>query len=238
MSTLSTNPIIVALDVENAAGALALERQLGHCVGFYKVGLELFIAEGPSLIREFRQRGKRIFLDLKLHDIHETVKRAVERARHLEVDLLTVHATGQVMRAAIEGRGDSSLTILGVTVLTSLSQEDLIEDAYPPGLAIADLVLHKVRRGLAAGVNGFVCSPLEVARVRALTGPAGILVTPGVRSAGAATGDQKRVATPAEAIADGATYLVIGRQITRAADPAAAARQILDELASSAPPSL
>jgi orotidine-5'-phosphate decarboxylase len=140
------------------------------------------------------------------------------------------------MRAAAAGRGESSLTILGVTVLTSLSQDDLLEDGYAPGLAIEDLVLKKVRTGLASGINGFVCSPLEVARVRALTGPSGVLVTPGVRSVGATTGDQKRVATPREAMQNGASYLVIGRQITRAANPAAAAQEILAEIEGAASP--
>jgi orotidine-5'-phosphate decarboxylase len=236
LPALTENPIIVALDVESAAQAFALESALGSAVDFYKVGLELFIAEGPPLVRELRARGKQVFLDLKLHDIHETVLRAVQRAAELDVALLTVHATGQVMRAAAAGRGESSLTILGVTVLTSLSQDDLLEDGYAPGLAIEDLVLKKVRTGLASGINGFVCSPLEVARVRALTGPSGVLVTPGVRSVGATTGDQKRVATPREAMQNGASYLVIGRQITRAANPAAAAQEILAEIEGAASP--
>lgn len=235
MAALTGNPIILALDVESAAQALALESQLGPHIHFYKIGLELFIAEGPALVREFKARGRKVFLDLKLHDIGETVRRAVGRARDLEVDLLTVHATGQVMRAAVEANGksaygESTLRLLGVTVLTSLGEEDLETDGYPLGTSIASLVEKRVRTGLEARIDGFVCSALEVSRVRQLTGPAAILVTPGVRSPGASAGDQKRVATPAEAIAAGATYLVIGRQITRAADPALAAQLVLSEI--------
>ncbi|MDX2268782.1 MAG: orotidine-5'-phosphate decarboxylase [Bryobacter sp.] len=225
-----TNPIIIALDVESSAAALALESQVGEAVDFYKIGLELFIAAGPTLVKEFKARGKRVFLDLKLHDIGETVRRAVARAAELEVDLLTVHATGQVMRAAVEGKGQAALRLLGVTVLTSLGEEDLEVDGYPLGTTVASLVEKRVHTGVAAHMDGFVCSALEVARVRQIAGPQAVLVTPGVRSDGAATGDQKRVATPAEALANGATFLVIGRQITRAKDPAAAARAVLAEV--------
>jgi orotidine-5'-phosphate decarboxylase len=233
LPALDYNPIIVALDFESKNEAMALVAAVGPGVDFYKVGMELFTAEGPLLLRELQDQGKKVFLDLKFHDIQETVKRAVARAAELRVDLLTVHATGQVMRAAVEGRGSSCLRVLGVTVLTSLAESDLVEEGFPADVRISDLVARKVRLGVASGMDGFVCSPLEVARVREIAGPRAALVTPGVRSAGAARGDQQRVATPGEAIAAGSSYLVIGRQITRAADPAGEARRILDEIAAS-----
>lgn len=232
MPALTYNPIIVALDVEDAHQAFALIDSIGPHVDFYKVGMELFTAEGPSLVRELSARGKNVFLDLKFHDIHETVRRAVARATELNVQLLTVHATGQVMRAAVEGRGSTDTKALAVTVLTSLGEPDLQEDGYPIGQTVAALVEKKVHLGVEVGIDGFVCSPLEVAKVRAISGPQCTLVTPGVRSAGSSQGDQKRVATPGAAILAGATYLVIGRQITRATDPAAEAQRILEEIAS------
>lgn len=231
MPALTYNPIIVALDVEDAHQAFSLIQQIGPHVDFYKVGMELFTAEGPALVRELGARGKKVFLDLKFHDIHETVRRAVARATELNVQLLTVHATGQVMRAAVEGRGSTDTKALAVTVLTSLGEADLQEDGYPTGQSVAALVEKKVHLGVEVGIDGFVCSPLEVARVRAICGPHHALVTPGVRSAGAAQGDQKRVATPGAAILAGSTYLVIGRQITRATEPAAEAQRILEEIA-------
>lgn len=230
MPALTYNPIIVALDVEDAHQAFALIDSIGPHVDFYKVGMELFTAEGPALVRELSARGKKVFLDLKFHDIHETVRRAVARAAELNVQLLTVHATGQVMRAAVEGRGSTDTKTLAVTVLTSLGEPDLQEDGYPAGQTVAALVEKKVHLGVEIGIDGFVCSPLEVAKVRAISGPQRILVTPGVRSAGSAQGDQKRVATPGAAILAGSTYLVIGRQITRATDPAAEAQRIQEEI--------
>lgn len=224
------NPIIVALDVPGAAAAWRLVDQLGDAVCFYKVGMELYAAEGPALVRELLARGAQVFLDLKFYDIPETVKRATAQVAKLGVSLLTVHGSAAVMQAAVEGRGQSSLKLLGVTVLTSFDQSDLADLGYP--CQVEDLVTLRVRKAVEAGVDGLVCSPLEVARVREIAGPAAVLVTPGVRSAGAATGDQKRVATPQEALRDGATYLVIGRQITRAADPRAEAFRILQEIQS------
>lgn len=224
------NPIIVALDVPGAAAAWRLVDQLGDAVRFYKVGMELYAAEGPALVRELLARGAQVFLDLKFYDIPETVKRATAQVAKLGVSLLTVHGSAAVMQAAVEGRGQSSLKLLGVTVLTSFDQSDLADLGYP--CQVEDLVTLRVRKAVEAGVDGLVCSPLEVARVREIAGPAAVLVTPGVRSAGAATGDQKRVATPQEALRDGATYLVIGRQITRAADPRAEAFRILQEIQS------
>lgn len=226
---MKNNPIIVALDVPNASEALALVDRLGASVGFYKVGLELFTAEGPPIVTELVARGKQVFVDLKMYDIGETVKRAAARVAALGGSLLTVHASPQVIRAAREGAAGSNLKIIAVTVLTSFDQADL-DDLGVTGRTVAQQVEWLAQGAIDAGVDGLVCSPLEVARLRQMAGPAPILVTPGVRSAGADAGDQKRVATPAEAMADGATYLVVGREITRATDPSAAAARILNDL--------
>jgi orotidine-5'-phosphate decarboxylase len=222
------NPIIVALDVETAGEARRLVSALGDSASFYKVGMELYASAGMPFVRELKEQGHRVFLDLKLYDIGETVKRAVVQIARTGVDFLTIHATRQVMRAAVEGRSDSGLKLLGVTVLTSVDDRDLAEDGY--SCTVADLVEKRVRNAMADGVDGIVCSAMEVAKVRALA-PRAILVTPGVRSAGASAGDQKRVATPAEAMAHGADYLVIGRQVTRASDPRGEMMRILDEVA-------
>ena len=226
---MNLNPLIVALDVPNATEALSLVDRLDATVGFYKVGLELFTAEGPSVVTELVARGKRVFVDLKMYDIHETVKRAAARVADLGGTLLTVHASPQVIRAAKEGAAGSQLKIIAVTVLTSFDQADL-EDVGVIGRTVGEQVEWLAQRGIDAGVDGLVCSPLEVARLRQIAGPDVILVTPGVRSAGAASDDQKRVGTPAEAMANGSTYLVVGREITRADDPAAAAARILRDI--------
>ena len=223
------NPLIVALDVPTGAEALALVDALGATIGFYKVGLELFTAEGPPNVTELVGRGKQVFVDLKMYDISETVKRAASRVAALGGSLLTVHASPQVIRAAKEGAAGSKLKIIAVTVLTSFDQADL-EDVGVSGRSVAQQVEWLAQRAIDAGVDGLVSSPLEVARLRQIVGPDAILVTPGVRSAGADAGDQKRVATPAEAMGAGSTYLVVGREITRAADPAAAAGRILASL--------
>jgi orotidine-5'-phosphate decarboxylase len=223
------NPIIVALDVATAAEARDIVQACGASIGFYKVGMELYAAEGMPIVRELIDQGKDVFLDLKFYDIPETVKRATAQVAKAGVKLLTVHASKAVMRAAMEGKGDSALRILGVTVLTSFDETDLADLGY--SRTPAELVRHLVSKGMEADVDGFVCSPLEVAAVRAATGPSKVLVTPGVRPAGGDVGDQKRVATPAQAMANGASYLVIGRPITRAANPAEAARNLLRELA-------
>ncbi len=222
------NPLIVALDFPSAAKARELVDRLGDHISYYKVGLELYGAAGMEFVRELIGQGKDVFLDLKLYDIGETVKRAVEQVASSGVRFTTVHGSRAVMRAAVEGRGGSALKLLGVTVLTSFDQDDLADLGYP--CAVADLVELRVRKAIEAGVDGLVCSPLEAAAVRAMAGPETILVTPGVRSAGAGKGDQKRVATPAEALRDGANYLVIGRQVTRAEDPAREVLRILEEI--------
>lgn len=232
---MKPNPVIIALDVESAEQAWRLVERLGDRAGFYKVGLELYSAAGMDFVRQLMDRGKQVFLDLKFYDIGETVKRAVARVAASGVSMLTVHAQGAVMRAAVEGKGGSALKILGVTVLTSFDQSDLEADGYTD-LTVPDLVLRRVRNAVAAGIDGIVCSPLELRPVRSIAGPGMVLVTPGVRSEGAALGDQKRVATPREAVRNGADYLVIGREVTRADDPEARLASILDHLATESLP--
>jgi orotidine-5'-phosphate decarboxylase len=245
---MNDSPIIIALDVPSASEARRLVHEIGDAASFYKVGLELYAAAGPDFARELKAEGYRVFLDLKLHDIGETVRRAVTQVAQpttgIAPDFLTIHATDQVMRAAVaardtsnaegrggsnvEARGDAALKLLAVGVLTSLDDSDLLKDGYAKG--VTDLVELRTRNAMDAGVDGIVCSPREVARVRAITGRKMILLNPGVRSAGAAAGDQKRVATPAEAIAAGADYVVIGRQVTRAKDPRGETLRVLEEV--------
>ncbi len=223
------SPLIIALDVDSADEALKLIEKIGPAAEFYKVGMELYAAAGMSLVHEISASGRKVFLDLKLYDIGETVKRATRRiCSDAAPEFLTVHGSRSVMQAAVEGRGNSPTKLLAVTVLTSFDQEDLADLGY--SCSIADLVSLRVKKARDSGMDGIVCSPLEVARVRSLAGPQMKLVTPGVRSAGADKGDQKRVATPAEALRDGADYLVVGRQVTRASDPRAACEQILAEI--------
>jgi len=223
------NPIIVALDLDSAAAARDLVRRLGSSVGFYKVGLELYAAAGMDFVRELIGEGHQVFLDLKLFDIGETVKRATAQVAKTGVRFLTVHSSSQVMRAAMEGKAGSKLEILAVTVLTSFDDSDIADLGY--SCDMGSLVEKRVRNANAAGVEGIVCSPLDVTRVRKIAKPGMAVVVPGVRSPGASAGDQKRVATPAEAIRAGADYLVIGREVTRAADPKTAVGRILSDLA-------
>ena len=226
---MTQNRIIVALDVDSAGEARGLVARLGARIGFYKVGMELYAAACMDFVRELQGQGKDVFLDLKYFDIGETVKRAVRVVAASGVKFLTVHSSSQVMRAAREGRGDAGLKLLAVTVLTSFDQQDLADMGY--NRAVSDLVSLRVSKAMEASMDGLICSPLEVAAVRAQAGPEAILVTPGVRSGGASQGDQKRVATPAEAVQGGADYVVMGRQITRAADPEAAAARVAEEIA-------
>jgi orotidine-5'-phosphate decarboxylase len=223
------DPVIIALDLDSASEADHLVNALGDSAGFYKVGMELFAVAGPDYVRSLVGRGKKVFLDMKYYDIGETVRRAVAAAVKTGATFLTVHAVGQVMRAAVEGRGDSEMKLLAVTVLTSLDDNDLREMGHH--CTAGELVAMRVRQAVEAGVDGIVGSPLEARAIREIAGPGAILVTPGVRSAGAAKGDQKRIATPAQAIRDGASHLVIGRQVSRAADPVAALAAIREELA-------
>ena len=225
---MTRNPLIVALDVETAEEAGSLVSRLGDRVSFYKVGMELYAAAGMDFVRELRSQGKDVFLDMKLYDIPETVKRAAAQVARAGARFLTVHGSGAVMRGAVEGKGGSDLKLLAVTVLTSFDRQDLADLGYP--CAVSELVALRAGKAMEAGMDGIVASPLEAAAVRRITGPEAILVTPGVRSAGSGAGDQKRVATPAEALRNGADYLVMGRQITRAPDPAAEAARVLEEI--------
>ncbi|HYI93906.1 MAG TPA: orotidine-5'-phosphate decarboxylase [Bryobacteraceae bacterium] len=225
---MTHNPIIIALDVETANEARSLVSKIGSAVDFYKVGMELYAASGMEVVTELITARKQVFLDLKFHDIGETVKRAVAQVAKRGVRFLTVHATDSVMRAAVEGKGASELELLGVTVLTDVDQEDLSRMGH--SCTLEELVGRRAKSAVELGMDGLVCSPLEVARVRMIAGPHTVLVTPGVRSAGASVGDQKRVATPAEALRNGANYLVIGRQVTRAASPGAEVERILKEI--------
>jgi orotidine-5'-phosphate decarboxylase len=225
--------LIVALDSPDAASALALVGQLEKSCQWFKVGLELFIAAGPAVVEPLVARGHSVFLDLKLYDIPNTVAGAVRSAASLGVKMLTLHAAGgpvmlAAARAALDGI-ENPPELLAVTVLTSMDESQM--KAVGVDRSAAEQVELLARMGLAAGVRGFVCSPREVASLRALTGPEGVLVIPGIRPAGAAIGDQKRIATPAEALRMGASYLVVGRPITQAPDPAEAAEAILQEMA-------
>lgn len=223
------NPLIIALDVATPEEAEHLVSRLGDAVSFYKVGMELYAAAGMEFVKALLGAGKQVFLDLKFYDIGETVKRATAQVAATGVTFLTVHGSAAVMRAAVEGRGEQPLRLLAVTVLTSFDEADLADLGYP--CAVRDLVALRVRKAREAGIDGVVASAMEAPLVRAIGGPDLLIVTPGVRSPGAAQGDQKRVATPAEAIRAGANYLVIGRQVTRASDPRAEVARILAEIA-------
>jgi orotidine-5'-phosphate decarboxylase len=227
--------IVFPLDVPAAAEARELTARLRDVVGVFKIGLELFIEGGPDAVRDVRAAGaSRIFLDLKLHDIPATTRRAAARAAALGVDWLTVHCGDGpgALQAAVEG-AEGRTAILGVTVLTSISAAELAASGMREGLAAnpVQLVLRRAEMARAAGCAGVVCSGREAAPVRAAVGPEFRIVTPGIRPAGADAGDQQRVMTPARAIRDGSDYLVIGRPIREAADPAAAARSVAGEIA-------
>jgi orotidine-5'-phosphate decarboxylase len=221
--------LIVALDLPGVAPAEAMIERLGDSVTFYKIGYQLAYAGGLSLVRELRAADKKVFVDLKLHDIGNTVARGVESLSSLGATFLTVHAFPQTMQAAVEARGKAGPKILAVTVLTSYNEADLQAAGYRH--TIADLVTVRAGQAKALGVDGIVCSPEEAASLRALVGQEMSLVTPGIRPAGAASGDQKRIMTPSRAIAAGADYLVVGRPIVEAPDPRAAAESIQAEIA-------
>mgnify|MGYP002620109947 CR=1 FL=1 len=224
--------LIVALDRPDALSALALAEQLGDAVNFYKIGLGMLTGGGLALANELKdEQGKRIFLDLKLFDIGATIEAAVRGLARFDLDFLTVHGDPQVVAAAREGVGGSGLKILAVTLLTSVDRADLDAALIKPG-AIDDLVAERAARAFDAGAHGVIASPQEAARIRALPQAEGrLIVTPGVRPAGSAPGDQKRIATPAEAIRQGADHIVVGRPIWQAADPRAAAQAVCAELA-------
>jgi orotidine-5'-phosphate decarboxylase len=220
--------LIVALDLASLKEAEHAVVRLGDTVSFYKIGYELMLAGGLPFAADLAHAGKRVFLDLKLHDIGNTVARAVERAADLGVTFLTVHAYPQTMRAAAEGRGKSALKILGVTVLTSWNDADLKEAGFGPSLG--DLVAKRAEQARACGIDGLVASPMEAATLRKQVGTSLLIVTPGIRPEGAATGDQKRAMTPAAAIKAGVDYVVVGRPVVGAVDPKAAATAIATEI--------
>ncbi|MFG6567180.1 orotidine-5'-phosphate decarboxylase [Sulfitobacter sp. 1A13679] len=228
---MSDDRLIVALDVPHAVAGLELAEKLGDAVGFYKIGLGMLTGGGLALANELKQEhGKRIFLDMKLFDIGATVEAAVRGLAQFNLDFLTVHGDPHVVAAAKQGAAGTDMKILAVTILTSLDRADLDAALIQPG-DLGDLVLTRAGRALDAGADGVIASPQEAAAIRALPEAGGkLIVTPGVRPQGAALGDQKRVATPGQAIADGADHIVVGRPIWQAEDPAAAARAVLQEI--------
>ena len=221
--------LIVALDLADTAAAKAMVARIGDAVSFYKIGLELPYGGGLALARDLVAQGKQVFLDLKLHDIPHTVARATEQVAQIGATFLTVHAFPQTMKAAVSALGASPMKLLAVTVMTSYDDSDLAEAGYR--LGVKDLVAQRARQAQSAGVHGLILSAEEVAAMRAALGPDMLLVTPGIRPAGAALADQKRVMTPAEAIRAGSDYLVVGRPVTQAPDPRAAAEAIVAEIA-------
>jgi orotidine-5'-phosphate decarboxylase len=221
--------LIVALDLPGVEQAEAMVAKLGDSVTFYKIGYQLGYAGGLTLVRKLADQGKKVFIDLKLHDIGNTVARGVESVARLGATFLTVHAYPQTMKAAVEARAGTSLQILAVTVLTSYDDGDLHAAGYR--LSVSDLVEARAQQAQVLGVDGIVCSPEEAVALRKIVGHQMRLVTPGIRPAGAATGDQKRIMTPARAITAGADYLVVGRPVVEAADPKAVAEAIQAEIA-------
>ena len=220
--------LIVALDLSSVEAAEAMVARLGDAVSFYKIGYQLAYAGGLTYTQELAGAGKRVFLDLKLHDIGNTVAQGVKSVARLGATFLTVHAYPQTMQAAVEAR-ERDLRILAVTVLTSYDDSDLKAAGYEA--SVKALVAARAEQGRLLGVDGLVCSPEEAANVRSVAGADMVLVTPGIRPAGAGAGDQKRIMTPAAAIAAGADYLVVGRPIIAASDPRAAAEAIVAEIA-------
>jgi len=230
---MADDRLIVAMDVPNVVAGLDLAERLGDSVSFYKIGLGMLTGGGLALANELKENhGKRIFLDMKLFDIGATVESAVRGFAQYNLDFLTVHGDPHVVRAAKEGAAGSNLKILAVTILTSLDRSDLDDCLIEQG-DIAELVQTRAARAFEAGADGVISSPHEASAIRALPEATGrLIVTPGVRPAGAELGDQKRVATPANAIANGADHVVVGRPIWKAPDPKSAAAQILGELSS------
>jgi len=228
-STVKADPrLIVPLDLPSVGEARAMVEMLGEAVSFYKVGLELFASDGMALARELKAAGKQVFLDWKLHDIGTTVQRSAAVLAQSGCDFLTVHGEPQVMASAVRGKGSSNLKILAVTVLTSLSDEDLAEVGYHE--TARALVERRIHQAIAAGCDGVIASPHEAALARALGGKDFLVVTPGVRPDWSAKNDQARAATPLEALRAGASHIVCGRPITAANDPNAAARRVAGEM--------
>ncbi len=230
---MSDDRLIVALDVPNVLAGMDLATKLGDAASFYKIGLGMLTGGGLALANELKsEHGKKIFLDMKFFDIGATVEAAVRGVAQFDLDLLTVHGDPHVVRAAREGAAGSNMKILAVTILTSLDRNDLDGSLIKAG-SITDLVQERAGRAFDASADGVIASPQEAALIRALPEAAGkLIVTPGVRPVGADLGDQKRVATPAQAIADGVDHIVVGRPIWKAADPRAAALAITAEMAS------
>jgi orotidine-5'-phosphate decarboxylase len=232
MSTINDlrDRMIVALDVPTVREAHHLITELGDAASFYKIGYRLAFAGGLTLAEELLREGKKVFLDLKLHDIGNTVEEGVQSLSRMNLTFLTVHAYPQTMRGAVEGRGQHPMGLLAVTALTSYDDADLHDAGYR--LAVADLVALRAQQARLAGIDGIVCSAAEAGIVRNAIGSGMVIVTPGIRPAGSASGDQKRTLTPGEAIRAGVDHMVIGRPIIRAADPRGAASAIMDEIAS------
>jgi len=228
VSLYARERLIVALDLPSVAAAEAMTKQLGESVGFYKIGYQLAFAGGLPFAARLIASGKQVFLDLKLHDIGNTVAKGVESVAELGATFLTVHAYPQTMKAAVEGKQGSKLRILAVTVLTSYDDADLAAAGYE--MNVKELVGARAAQARDAGVDGLVCSAEEAVSLRDIVGSGLALVTPGIRPAGSATGDQKRIMTPARAIAAGADYLVVGRPVLEAGDPPAAADAIVTEI--------
>lgn len=222
--------VIVALDLPTIWEAYKAVAEIGDAARFYKIGYRLAFAGGLNLAQELVRDGKKVFLDLKLHDIGNTVTQGVESISKLGLDFLSVHAYPQTMRGAVEGRGENGPRLLAVTALTSYDDVDLKDAGY--GLAIRDLVRLRAEQARMAGIDGIVCSAAEAGIVRDVTGPDMVIVTPGIRPAGAAAGDQKRTLTPTEAMAAGVDHMVIGRPIINAPDRRGAMNAIMDEVAS------
>jgi len=235
MTCTAKEKIIVALDTPDLASALRLVDDLEDAISWVKVGLQLFTAEGPSIVRVMKERRLRVFLDLKFHDIPKTAHEAMRSAVGLGVDMATIHLSGgsKMVRSAIEAAAGSQLLVLGVTVLTSLDETELrgIGVLRTPEQQVTELAT----LGHECGLRGVVCSPLEISQLRSRFGDSLTIVTPGVRPSGSATDDQRRVMTPAEAVRAGASHLVIGRPITAAISPREAALRIAEEIASSLP---
>ncbi len=226
---VSSEKLIVALDVPDVAQARKVVERLGDSVSFYKIGMELAYGGGLALVEEFSKAGKQVFVDLKLHDIGHTVEKATAQIARLGARFLTVHAFPQTLAAARRGSEDSDLQVLGVTVMTSYDDADLAAAGYR--MNVRELVALRAKQAQEAGVAGLILSPEELTAVRALVGQDLLLVTPGIRPAGAALGDQKRVATPAEAFARGADHIVVGRPVLGADNPREAALAIQREIA-------
>ncbi|MGE3144587.1 MAG: orotidine-5'-phosphate decarboxylase [Pseudorhodoplanes sp.] len=222
--------IIVALDLPSVAEAERMVWRLGESVSFYKIGYQLGYAGGLAFAGDLIKSGKKVFLDFKLHDIGNTVGKGVESIVRTGATFLTVHAYPQTVKAALSARQGSSLRVLAVTILTSYNDEDVREAGYAGG--VTDQVTRKAGQACALGIDGLVCSPEEAALLRPIAGPQRVLVTPGIRPAGAASGDQKRIMTPGAAVKAGADHLVIGRPITEADDPKAVAQSIAAEIES------